>query len=234
MQQKFLYGIIGLLLGLIIGFLTANNINKSAILQSNAAQNSAANQLSQDPKTNNVIVKDQPASSAQGKPLPEVGEKIDKAKNEPDNFAAQIAAGDLYLRIKGFEKAIEFYEKANRIKPDDYQTIVKIGNAYFDSDQYEKAEKWYENALSKNPGDVSVRTDYGLTFFLREPKDIDRAIKEYQISLAKNPNHELTLQNLAVALREKGDTQGFQEVMSRLEKVNPQNPAIQKFKQGVS
>jgi len=41
------------------------------------------------------------------------------------------------------------------------------------------------------------------------------------ISLEKNPNHELTLQNPGVALKEKGDTKGAEEMTDRLAKINP-------------
>ena len=86
-------------------------------------------------------------------------------------------------------------------------------------------------ALARKKDDFLVRTDYGLTFFLGEPKDIERAIKEYKTSLAINPNHEQTLQNLAVAYSEKKDVEGLKETIGKLEKVNPNNKIIQRLKE---
>jgi tetratricopeptide (TPR) repeat protein len=163
--------------------------------------------------------------------MPAVQETIEKANREPNNFEAQMAAAEMYYRIQRFDDAAKFYERANQLKPDDYETVIKLGNVYFDGGKFEQAEKWYSQALAKNPADVNVRTDLGLTFFLRQPPDIERAVQEYRKSLAVNPNHELTLQNLSVALQQKGDSAGLQETIAQLEKVNPNNPAVARFKQ---
>ena len=106
--------------------------------------------------------------------------------------------------------------------------MIKAGNAYFDGEKYEIAETWYQRALEKDPKNISVRTDLGLTFFLREPRDIDRAIKEYKTSLAINPEHEISLQNLALAYGEKGDKENLKLTIEKLKKVNPKNPAVTK------
>jgi tetratricopeptide (TPR) repeat protein len=227
-KQGISFIIIGLVIGFIGGFFLANKINRDAgIALPNQQTVTNSPVLPNNPQVQSAEIKDAP----KGAMIPDIAEKLDKATKEPDNFDAQIAAGEMYARIKKFDKAIEFFEKANKIKPDDYKTIVKIGNANFDFNKYEVAEKWYESALKINPDDVNVRTDLGLTFYLREPKDIERAIKEYQTSLSKDPNHELTLQNLAAAQSVKGDKQGLQETLSKLEKVNPNNPVFQKSNQ---
>ena len=106
--------------------------------------------------------------------------------------------------------------------------MIKAGNAYFDAEKFEQAEKWYEVALQKEPKNIDVRTDLGLTFFLRTPREVDRAIKEYKTSLGIDPDHEITLQNLALAYTEKGDKENFKATFDRLKQVNPNNPVITK------
>src|SRR3712207_7921773 len=54
---------------------------------------------------------------------------------------------------------------------------------------YETAEKWYAAALAKNPDDLNVRTDLGLTFYLRQPPNIERAIAEDRKSTRLNSSH---------------------------------------------
>ena len=137
-----------------------------------------------------------------------------------------MTAADLYYQIQRFDDARKFYEAANKLKPADAEPLVKLGNVNFDLKKFEEAEKWYNAALKKDPKQVSVRTDYGLTFFLRTPPDVDRAISEYQTSLGIDPNHEITLQNLVVAYREKGDVENARKTLERLAKVNPDNPAV--------
>ena len=134
--------------------------------------------------------------------------------------------GDLYYQIQRYADAAKFYERAAKIRPDSLEVLAKTGNAFFDAEQYETAEKWYVAALAKNPGDVNIRTDLGLTFYLRNPPDVDRAIKEYKIGLEKNPENELTLQNLVVAQREKGNEKETQETIEKLTKINPNNPVL--------
>jgi len=227
-KESVLVGVIGLLLGLMIGFMGANWLNRTGTAlapPAATASNSTApgGVLPPDhPPTGSAGTSAQP----QGGALPQVTAAIEKAKKEPNNFEAQMAAGDLYYQIKSLDGAQKFYEAANKLKPAETETLVKLGNVNFDQDKFEEAAKWYEAALKNNPGQVSVRTDYGLTFFLRKPIDIDRAIKEYQTSLGIDPNHEITLQNLIVAYREKGDTENARATLERLAKVNPDNPAV--------
>jgi tetratricopeptide (TPR) repeat protein len=227
-KDNFLYGIIGLLLGCIIGFLFANNVN-----QTESQTLLSANQPIIAPQTSNPnLPPDHPQIGAMGAAsltsaaMTEVDEAVKKAEEQASDFAAQMYAGNLNYEIQRFEEAAKFYERASKIRPDLLEGLIKTGNAYFDAGQYETAEKWYMAALAKNPDDLNVRTDLGLTFYLRQPPNIERAIAEYQISLKKNPNHELSLQNLAVALKEKGDTKAAQETLDKLTKINPNNSLI--------
>ena len=210
-----------------MGFFSANSINRKAISQPNTTQ-TQSNAPFLNQQIQNASVKEQHAQSGM---LPAVAETLEKAKNEPENFEAQIVAGDMYLRIQNFDKAIEFYQKANKIKSSDYQTTVKIGNAYFDSGQFEQAEKWYLKALEMKPNDVNVRTDLGITFVERETPDLDRAVKEFQTSLQTNPKHEPTLYNLGIAYFKKGESENAKQALNRLETINQQSELAKRLRQ---
>jgi tetratricopeptide (TPR) repeat protein len=220
-KENILFGIVGLLAGLIIGFLATNSYNRSVL----SSQNAPALPNSQ------MTGQQNPASQNQSGMMPGVAEAIDKADKNPEDFDSQIKAGEMFRRIKNFEKSLFYYERANKAKPDDFQILVILGGVNFDLDRLNEAQKWFEKALAKNPNDVSVRTDYGLSFFLNQPKDIDRAIKEYKTSLSINPTYEPALQNLAVAYSEKKDAEGVKETIATLEKVNPNNQIIQRLKE---
>ena len=149
-----------------------------------------------------------------------------------------MTAADLYYQIRRFDEAAKFYEIAAKLKPTDSEPMVKAGNAYFDIAQlaatddetatpsYVLAEKWYMQALQADPKNIIARTDLGLTFFLREPPDLERAIKEYKTSLGLDPNHEITLQNLAAAYKASNNLESYRETIERLKKVNPNNPVV--------
>ena len=224
--DRILFGVAGLVVGIVIGFMFANSINRTA------SEAKVTTSVSDAPANMNLPA-DHPAigtggagSQTAGGALPQVMEAIERAKNEPNSFEAQMTAGDLYYQIQRFADAAKFYEKANQLKPGELEPIVKLGNAYFDAEQYENAEKWYLAALKKTPSDTNIRTDLGLTFYLRSPRDIERAIKEFQTVLAGEPIKEITLQNLALAYREKGDKENYDKTIENLRKVNPANPLI--------
>jgi tetratricopeptide (TPR) repeat protein len=158
---------------------------------------------------------------------------IEKAKQEPDNFEAQMKAAEVNYQIEAYDKAIEYLKQANRIKPDDYETIVNLGNATFDSGKYAEAEKWYASALAAKPEDENVRTDLGLTFIFRDPPEYDRAIKEFEQVLAKNINHPQALQNLTVAYTKKGNAAKATETVNQLEQVDPTNVAVAKLREDI-
>jgi tetratricopeptide (TPR) repeat protein len=225
--ENLLFGVIGLLAGAIIGFVFANSLNRSAVELSAQSANTALASSS-----NPALPPDHPplgtgsGDSQAGSAIPQVMAAIEKARGEPQNYEAQMTAGDLYYQIQRFEDAAKLYEAANKLKPAETEPLVKAGNSYFDAEKYEEAEKLYLRALEKTPRDLGIRTDLGLTFYLRTPRDIDRAIKEYKAALAIDPRHEITLQNLALAYRESGDDANYQKTIELLRSVNPNNPML--------
>lgn len=243
-KENILFGVIGLLVGLIIGFAGTNYLNQKGYEQIAAAKpqpqtNAPIANSQPQPQINQQVVREQTQT---GGMIPQVQQTIDRASNEPNNFDAQMAAGEMYYKIQRFDEAAQFFDKAVQIKPTDINALTKAGHAFYDagavqmesgangSANFQTAEKFYARVLAINPKDVNIRTDLGLTFYYRQPKDIERAVQEFRQSLETNPNHEMTLQVLATALKEKGDTAGAQEAIARLEKVNPNNPNLTKLR----
>jgi tetratricopeptide (TPR) repeat protein len=231
-KDNVMSAVLGLVVGLVVGFVFANNFNRSAG-QPPPAPGAAADVSSKNPNLPSdhppIGTTSAPGDEDQPKgPRPEVAAAIDKAKSKPQDYEAQMTAADLYYQIQRFDDASKFYEIAAKLKPSETEPMIKAGNAFFDGEKYVQAQKWYELALQKEPKNTDVRTDLGLTFFLREPKDIDRAIKEYNTVLSIKPDHEVALQNLSLAYTEKGDRTNFQNTLERLKKVNPNNPVVTK------
>lgn len=239
-----MFGVFGLVVGLVVGFVFANSVNKTGLETASVQSSNKAGAPS-----NPAIPPDHPplgqtaGDATKTAPLPQVMASIEKAKQQPQNYEAQMTAADLYYQIQRFDDAAKYYEAANKLKPAETEPIIKTGNAYFDAASeaakkddtqaanpaFAQAEKWYLLALAKEPKNIDVRTDLGLTYFLREPRDIDQAIKEYKISIGINPEHEVTLQNLALAYSEKGDTVNLKTTLEKLKNVNPKNPAVVKM-----
>lgn len=229
-KENILFGIIGVLAGLIIGFWFANSVNRNA---SAPISSSTISQNSNMPPGHPDISSNNPDSQQSTAAMPEVQAAIDKAKNEPQNFDAQLKAAEVYYQIQQLDQAIEYLKKANQLKPDDYEVLVHLGNAYFDSNNYTEAEKWYSAALAKKADDVNVRTDLGLTYVFREPPNYDKAIEEFNTSLKNDPNHKQTLQNLTYAYTKKGDAEKANATLSRLETLDAANPAIARLREDI-
>ena len=217
-KDNALFGIIGLLLGVIVGFFFANSV-----IQRGPARPATASQ--------SELPADHPAIPGNGSGdtsgmQPAVKAALEKADREPDNFDAQMQAAQMYSRINQHDQAIQYLMRANKIQPDNYQVIVALGNSNFDSQNYDAAEKWYSAAIAKKSDDVDVLTDHGLTFMFRPQPDYDRAIAEFQKALKLDPKHEQTLQDLVVAYTGKKDATQAQATFDKLLEAFPQNSAI--------
>lgn len=222
MQKHILFGIIGLLVGLAVGFFSANSINRDASFQ---------------PTTSDVsqpaVVAANSSAVPQGGMQADVQQTLERAAAEPKNFAVQMKTGDMYSQIGRFDKAIEFYKQGIALKPDDFQANVVIANAYFDSGKFEDAEGFYTRALLINPKDLNARTDLGTTFVERQNPDYERAIKEFRSALEIDPKNEPTLYYMGIAYFRKGDAENANRALADLEKANSASQLIGKLRQNM-
>lgn len=230
-KDKILFGVAGLIAGLVVGFYFANSINQQTV--TTAAQKPSAPLAS----ANSNIPPGHPDISGTGGDMTGQGEiqtavleAVDKAKLAPNDADAQLKVAVLYYQLNRFDEAITYLKKAYELKPNDLDVLMYLGNANFDGEHYEEAEKWYMAALAKKSDDPNVRTDLGLTFVFRSPPNFDRAIQEFNRSLEADPNHIQTLQNLTVAYNKKGDTAKARATLARLESVDPGNSAIKQLR----
>ena len=224
-KENILFVIIGLLGGFMVGFFFANSVNQSAGVVT--AVQPGVQQTGAGLPSGHPAVPGAPGGGA----IPEVQAAIDKARQNPTDFEAQMKAAELYYQIQRFDGAIEFLKKANELQPENYEVMVNLGNSYFDANRYEDAEKAYTKALTKKPDDVNVRTDLGLTFLFRDPPIYDRAIQEFKRVLEADANHVQALQNLTVAYTKTSDKANASATLSRLEQVDAANAAIPKLKE---
>src|SRR5215510_14565563 len=147
-RENLLFAIIGILLGFIVGFMFASSMSQKIATAPQTASSQA-------------MPADHPPVGAQNGGDPqamraEVTASIEKAKNEPKNFDAQIKAAELYYQIQRYDQALEYLVKANQIQPTDYRTVVLLGMVNLDAGHYDTAEKWYRAALKMKSDDVMV------------------------------------------------------------------------------
>ena len=148
-RENLLFAIIGVLLGFIVGFMFASSMSPKAAQTPGA---SASQNLPADhPPVGGAQSGMDPAAMRE-----QVTAQIEKARNEPNNFDAQIKAAELYYQIQRYDQAIEFLLKANTLKPADYETVAVLGLVNLDAGHYDQAEKWYRAALKMKPDDERV------------------------------------------------------------------------------
>lgn len=223
-KENVLFVVIGVLAGFMIGFFFANSVNQNSMLAQPGMPQSVAGLPSGHPAV--------PGDNGGGA-IPEVQAAIDKAKQNPTDFEAQMKAAELYYQIQRFDGAVEFLKKANELQPENYDVIVNLGNAYFDASRYEDAEKTYAKALDKKPDDLNVRTDLGLTFVFRDDPNYDRGAQEFKRVLDADANHVQALQNLTVAYTKKSDKANATATLARLEQADAVNSSIPKLREEI-
>ena len=115
-----------------------------------------ASSVSQELPADHPQVGSQPSAGNPDEVRAQVTADIEKARNEPTNFDAQVKAAELFYRIGRFDQAIEFLLKANQLKPTDYNTVVTLAIVNLDAKHYEPAAKWYRAAIQMKKDDVVV------------------------------------------------------------------------------
>ena len=152
-RDNFLFAIIGILLGFIVGFMLHGVMSQR---DAERAAGSTTQRQQQLPPDHPPIGADGTTGDSQQQSMEQVQQTIARARNNPKDFEAQIMAANLEYQIGQYDEAIKFLLTANQIKPDDYNTVANLGMVNLDAGHMDAAEKWYRAALAKNPKDVAV------------------------------------------------------------------------------
>ena len=150
-----------------------------------------------------------PLGAQQGTPDPQavreqVTAVLEKARNEPKNFEAQVKAAELYYQIHRYDQAIEYLLKANQLKPTDYRTVTLLGVVNLDAGHYDTAEKWYQTAMKMKSDDVMVLS--GLAYATLQKGDAKAA----EDAIAKLEKVSSKQRGSAAVQREAGKLEGGQ------------------------
>ena len=186
-RENLLFVIIGLLAGFIVGFMFASTMAQRQVAPARVAAG-GQNMPSDHP----------PIGGGEGNPqqvFAEVQASMKKAREEPQNFEAQITAARLEYQIRRFDDAIEFLLKANSLRPGDYDTIATLGMVNLDAGHYEQSIKWYKAAMMKKSDDIAV------------------------------------IDGLCAAALGAGDVNEAESAIAKLEKLDPQNTDLPRFKE---
>ena len=144
-KDNLMFAIIGLLLGFIIGFMAHSVLS----------QHESAPQTQSMPPNHPPVGGDQAGDTGQ-QMLASVQTAMKQARENPNDFDAQVTAAKLEYQIQRYDQAIEYLLAANKLKPTDFGTLGMLGVANMDAGHFDAAEKWYRAALLKKPDDMPV------------------------------------------------------------------------------
>jgi Tfp pilus assembly protein PilF len=109
---------------------------------------------------------------------------------------------------------------------------TQLGNLYFDGERFDEAARWYSAALQINPKDVNVSTDLGIAYYYTNQPD--RALEQFEQSLALDPAHSKTLLNIGVVRAwGKQDLEGAAKAWQRVIDVAPNSEEAKRAQQGL-
>lgn len=133
-KKAFVYALVGLGLGLIVGFKLANEQYRKRL---NAEVNAQAMQAAAQLQGGNTAAMNQAI------------EVIDKARKNPDDFTAQMQAADQFMQIQRPEGALEFLIQASKLQPENSDVMSELAGAYFFQDKFADAITWARKTLAK-------------------------------------------------------------------------------------
>jgi tetratricopeptide (TPR) repeat protein len=230
--------IVAVLVSFVGGFLLANALNRSE-LNTLRADNERLKTSQKETTQNqtNLTLTDE-----------EIRERIAEADRSPGDFAFQKNLGLALYRYAAMKQDTELLAEVGRIlnrayeiNRQDYDVVVALGNIYFDIGYYkkdnapfQKAREFYSQALQQKPNDVDVRTDLGLTYFLNNPPENEKAIGEFQKSLQTEPKHEKTLQVMTQTFLSQNNLAEAEKYLAKLKEVNLQNQYVAELESRVS
>jgi tetratricopeptide (TPR) repeat protein len=121
------------------------------------------------------------------------------------------------------ERDVEKYRKLAEADPASVAPRVALANLYFDAERYSDAVKWYEEVMKLDARNADVSTDLGVSYYyLNQP---DRALLQFEHSLALNPKHTKTMLNVGIVRAfGKQDLEGASKAWQQVVDIAPASP----------
>jgi tetratricopeptide (TPR) repeat protein len=223
-KNKYLVGLIGLAVGFIISFFWTQSINKSGAdrgVSASGPQGAAS-------------------GGSQQAMMGQVQQVIEHAKNNPNDFQAQIEAAKVFNQVGRKDETVDYLIKAYTANPTEFirqsstdlQGVLPFIAMYYDEKKnYEESDKWIRRALDATPTDSETRIEFAAAYLQREPPQPEKAVQELQTELKSNPKDGHALSHLVEAYALKKDVSGAEDSLKKLKEVDPTNqrvPALEK------
>lgn len=152
----------------------------------------------------------------------------DTVKKMPSLSRAHFSLGSAYTKTGEFEKAIEQFQIALKLKPDYGDAYLNLGNVYNEKGKYDEALEYYQMALQFSKQELYfIYTGIGVSY-LRLGK-FDEAIKQFQIAIRMNPRFSIAHYNLGVTYFKKGMNELAKSEFKIMSELDPDDPDVRKY-----
>lgn len=215
-KNKYLVAVIGLAIGFVISFFLTTNYNKTHAPVATAQSSPGA------------MAGAQGAGNQQAM-MANVAATIEKAKNSPADFNAQIDAAKVFNQIGRVEETVEYLQKAYAINPTEFSQLGAsgfLGQYYADHKNYSEAETWFRRAIEAEPNEADLYVALAETFIVREPPQPDKATQELQRALKVDPKSGHALGHMVEAQALKKDARAAEDALNRLKEADPSNQRV--------
>lgn len=221
-KNKYLIGLIGLAIGFAISFFLTTNYNKNNTSMAAGQPSSGMSAGAQGAGNQQAM-------------MGNVAATIEKAKNNPKDFAAQLDAAKVYSQIDRVGDAVEYLKKAYAIDPKRFSkdgdpelqgALVYVSQYHLEQQNYPEAETWLRRSAEIDPSQPNLYVAIADTLIQRKPPEPDRAIQELQRALKADPKNGHALGHMVEAYALKKDARGAEDALNRLKEADPANQRI--------
>ena len=130
------------------------------------------------------------------------------------------------------EQVMAMFKQQLERDPNNVEVLTRYADFLSDTDQFQAAADNYAKVLKIQPNNLDAQTFMGTALWNLGKKD--EAVAAYEKSLKTDPNHLPSLYYMAmVDLDLRHDINAASERLSRMEKIDPSQPALKELRQRI-
>lgn len=181
--QAYTLAVVCLLLGMAGGWLIRGSQTPPAVIETANASAPAPSAMGAGASTQPTPEQMKKMADTQAAPL------IEKLKSDPDNPQLLTSIGNFYYDAQQFPIAIDYYNRALKVKPADAAVRTDMATAYWYTGNADSAIAEFNKALTYEPNKPNTLFNLGLVMW-QGKMDINGAVAEWEKLLKTNPNYE--------------------------------------------
>jgi cytochrome c-type biogenesis protein CcmH/NrfG len=181
--QAYTLAVICLLLGVAVGWLFRGSQSPAAASPQTASAAAPAGSMGAGMGAQPTPDQIKQMADSQAAPL------LEKLKADPDNPDLLVNVGNFYYDAQVYPTAIDYYQRALKIKPSDAAVRTDMATAYWYLGNADTAIDEFNKALTYEPNKPNTLFNLGVVKW-QGKMDIDGAVAAWQKLLETNPNYE--------------------------------------------